>query len=70
MATVVGLDEIRQEAERQFGDLEIALPRGDTVRLRHALRLPKKDRTRLAELGEHIATIAEESADEDALLDD
>jgi hypothetical protein len=68
MATVVGLDDIRAEAERQFGDLEVGLPGGQTVRLRHALRLSKQDRERLGELGGMIATIAQDSSDEDALV--
>jgi hypothetical protein len=68
MATVVGLDDIRREAEAQFGDLEVALPSGQTVRLRHALRLSKGDRQRLGMLGETIGQIAEESGDEDALV--
>lgn len=68
MSTVIGLDEIRQEAEAQFGDLEVTLPTGTSVRLRHALRLSKQDRKRLAELGQRIGAIAEDSSDEDALL--
>jgi hypothetical protein len=68
VATVIGLDEIRNEAEKQFGDLEVALPGGQTVRLRHALRLSKADRRKLAELGEHIGRVAENSTDEDELL--
>lgn len=68
MATVVGLDEIRAEAEQQFGDLEISISEGRTVRLRHALRLSKQDRQRLGALGETIGKIAEDSVDEDALV--
>lgn len=68
MATVIGLDDIRAEAERQFGDLDIGLPNGQTVTLRHALRLSKQDRERLGKLGETIAKIAEDSSDEDALV--
>jgi tail assembly protein len=72
VATVIGLDDIRQEAEQQFGDLEITLPNGNTVRLRHALRLSKPDRKRLAELGVHIGQVAGENSahadSEDALL--
>lgn len=73
MATVIGLDEIRADAEQQFGDLEITLPNGQTVKLRHVLRLSKPDRKRLAELGEHIGHVADENSaqhadSEDALL--
>jgi hypothetical protein len=72
VSTSIGLDEIRQEAEHQFGDLEITLPNGQTVRLRHTLRLSKPDRKRLAELGKLIGQVADENtahADrEDTLL--
>jgi tail assembly protein len=67
VATVVGLDEIREDAQRQFGDLDVTLPDGETVRLRHALRLSKADRKRLAQLGEQVANAAE-TEDEDALV--
>lgn len=68
MATVIGLDDIRAEAERQFDDLDIPLPGGDLVRLRHALRLSKTDRRKLAALGETIGRIAEDTGDEDDLV--
>jgi hypothetical protein len=70
MAHVVGLDEIREEAQQQFGDLDVALPNGKSVRLRHALRLPQQPRQRLAALGERIAALAEAGEhDEDTLVD-
>ncbi|MPZ83996.1 MAG: hypothetical protein GEV28_27830 [Actinophytocola sp.] len=72
MSMSIGLDEIRQEAETQFGDLEITLPNGQTVRLRHTLRLAKPDRKRLADLGRLIGQVADENTQhadrEDALL--
>lgn len=72
MSNSIGLDEIRQEAEHQFGDLDITLPNGQTVRLRHTLRLSKPDRKRLAELGKLIGQVADENTahadSEDTLL--
>lgn len=72
MSNSIGLDEIRQEAEHQFGDLDITLPNGQTVRLRHTLRLSKPDRKRLAELGKLIGQVADENTahtdTEDTLL--
>lgn len=45
----VTLDDIRAAAERKYGDYEIDL--GDrTLLLRHALRLPEKQRDQLLEL--------------------
>lgn len=65
----VSLADIQKAAEQKYGDYTIDLGGGRLLTLRNALRLPKDQRDRLAQLQRQITTAQDGDQDLDALID-
>lgn len=61
----MNLDELRAEAERRYGDLEVDLP-GGTVRFRAFLRLPEHARTAFITHEKQLRGLIDTEANTDA----
>lgn len=65
MTNVITLDSLREDIEREFAPVKVALSDGTEVTLRNLLRLPKRDREKIVSLLDSLNEIDKEGEDTD-----